>query len=203
MQFVPVHSCTEEETGDSFLWAPRAKLTPDYHRVEGKSFKLVCRAHQDYLQCLNGACVKIVGVQSRSHSHTPQNSPGLCCSVLFWPHLGPRRHAESQNEGQDFPQPRGWLCHHFSTHEFSSCSATGLAEEWNEKQKVSKVWGLHCWHFQRFEECAFDWRKTSSDKHCGAVSWSTSSSSVAHLRLSHLQGCQTENYRVTINSLHP
>lgn len=27
--------------------------------------------------------------------------------------------------------------------------------------------------------------------------------SLAHLRLSHLQGCQTENYRVTINSLHP
>lgn len=84
MQFVPVHSCTEAETGDSFLWAPRAKLTPDYHRVEGKSFKLVCRAHQDYFQCLNGACVKIVGVQSRSHSHTPQNSTGLCCSDPTW-----------------------------------------------------------------------------------------------------------------------
>lgn len=71
-------------------------------------------------------------------------------TVLFWPHLSPRRHAESQNEGQDFPQPRGWLCHHFSTREFSSCSATGLAELLEVPNETKSI------KYRKFEVCTVD-----------------------------------------------
>lgn len=86
----------------------------------------------------------MVGVQSGSLSHSLQYRTGLCWSD---PHQALLRHSESQNWGQNFPQPQKCLCHYFLTHMLSFCSVTGQIEllevPWNKSIK-------------RFEVCSVD-----------------------------------------------
>lgn len=49
-------------------------------KLKGSLSSLKMGVHQDNIQCFSGACVKMVGVQSGSLSHSLQSSAGLCCS---------------------------------------------------------------------------------------------------------------------------
>ena len=67
-------------TGNSFQSAPWYQTDPRLSELKGSLLNSAIWGHRDYVQCLNGACVKMVGVQRGSPSHTLQHSTGLCRS---------------------------------------------------------------------------------------------------------------------------